>query len=332
MVPTHHSQGARASSTIFRRAGDPVNAHYRHTQIGWAILGVVAAVAVLVLPRLPAAGTGVPGGPLLVVLALVVLLFSTLTVEVDGEAIRLRFGIGLVRKRIGLAEVRAWQAVRNPWYSGWGIRLARGGVLWNVSGFDAVELVLADGRRFRIGTDEPSALVSAIAQARGETGAASAPSPDTRPVAPRGTAAWLPLILVGLALVAVVGGIFWFQLRPPTVTVRADGFEVESLFYGKEFAVAEITAISLETRLPRVLGRTNGFSGAGTLRGHFRVEGLGQGRLFVDVGFAPYVLVRLQEGFVIVNFREPGRARALYDEMARAWPDRVATGGSPSPP
>jgi hypothetical protein len=266
------------------------------------------------------------------VLALVVLLFSTLTVEVDDEAIRLRFGIGLVRKRIGLSEVRAWQEVRNPWYSGWGIRLARGGVLWNVSGFDVVELVLADGRRFRIGTDEPSALVSAIARVRGETAAAFAPSPDARPVAPRGTAAWVPLILVGLALLGVVGGVFWFQLRAPTVTVSADGFEVESLFYGKEFAIAEITAVSLETRLPRVLGRTNGFSGAGTLRGNFRVEGLGQGRLFVDVGFAPYVLVRLQKGFVIVNFREPERARALYDEMARAWPDRVAAGGSRSPP
>jgi hypothetical protein len=36
------------------------------------------------------------------------------------------------------------------------------------------------------------------------------------------------------------------------------------------------------------------------------------------------VLVRLREGFVIVNFREPEWTRALYDEMARAWPDRVA--------
>ena len=138
---------------------------YRHTQVGWVILGVMAGVGVLVAPRLPGGGTGVPGGPLVVVLALVALLFSTLTVEVDAEAIRLRFGIGLVRKRIGLAEVRSWQAVRNPWYRGWGIRWIPGGVLWNVSGFDAVELVLADVRRVRIGTDEPAALVSAIDRA-----------------------------------------------------------------------------------------------------------------------------------------------------------------------
>ena len=74
-----------------------------------------------------------------------------------------------------------------------------------------------------------------------------------------------------------------------------------------------------------MLLKTNGFAGvAGSLRGHFRVEGLGDGRLYVEEGFAPYVLVRLRQGFVVVNFREPEKTRALYDEMTRAWPDRVA--------
>jgi hypothetical protein len=41
---------------------------------------------------------------------------------------------------------------------------------------------------------------------------------------------------------------------------------------------------------------------------------------------APYVLVRLRQGFVVVNFREPERTTALFDELARQWPDRVATG------
>ena len=34
--------------------------------------------------------------------------------------------------------------------------------LWNVSGFRAVELVFKDGKRFRIGTDEPESLIRAI--------------------------------------------------------------------------------------------------------------------------------------------------------------------------
>jgi hypothetical protein len=294
---------------------------YRHTQIGWVILGVMAAIAAFVMVRLP----GPLSTPSLIpvaVLALVAVLFATLTVEVDGEDIRLRFGIGLLRKRIPLAEVGGWEAVRNPWYAGWGIRLGPRGVLWNVSGFDAVELALPEGRRIRIGTDEPQALVSAITQAKGLPSPAAAPGEEWSPLPRRAFGgAGIAVLLLGAAL---AGWIFWSQVQPPRVTVGAEGFEVGTPFYGTSFAAKDVTAISLEQKLPRVLARTNGFAGAGTLRGHFRVEGLGPGRLYVDEGFAPYVLVRLREGFVILNFREPRRTVALYEAMARAWPDRVS--------
>jgi hypothetical protein len=294
--------------------------HYRHTQIGWVILGVMAAILAFVWSRLPPEVAAAAGFPLLLVAALTLLVFSALTVEVDAEAIRLRFGIGLVRKRIPLAEVRSWREVRNPWYTGWGIRLGPGYVLWNVSGRDAVELALASGRCFRVGTDEPAALAAALVRAKGE--APAWPPPGSG--APCRGFAWKPLALVLVPLLAVLGALFWFQVQPPIVTVRPDGLEVESLFYGKVFPASDVTGISLEPTLPRVLARTNGFAGAGSLRGHFRVEGLGDGRLYVEEGFAPYVLVRLRQRFVVINYREPERTRALYDEMARAWPDRVA--------
>jgi hypothetical protein len=298
--------------------------HYRHTQVGWVILGVVAAILAFVWSRLPPEAAAAALFPLLLITALTVLVFSALSVEVDAQAIRLRFGIGLVRKRIPLAEVKSWQAVRNPWYTGWGIRLGPGYVLWNVSGFDAVELDFASGRRFRVGTDEPAALVSAIERVRGE--AVAVPAAEGRPLEPASGFAWKGWAIALALGVALVGGIFWSQIRPVKVAVTPGGFEVETLFYGTTLAAADITAVSLETKLPRVLARTNGFAGAGTLRGHFRVEGLGDGRLYVEEGFAPYVLVRLREGFVVVNFREPERTRVLYEEMARAWPERISTG------
>ena len=296
--------------------------HYRHTQVGWIILGVAAAILAFVWSRLPPEAAAAARFPLLLITALVVLVFSALTVEVDAEAIRLRFGIGLVRKRISLAEVKGCREVRNPWYTGWGIRLGPGYVLWNVSGFDAVELDFASGRRFRVGTDEPAALVSAIERVKGE--ALAVPAADAPPLEPSGGVAWKGWAIALVLGVGLVGGIFWSQIRPVKVAVAPEGFEVKTLFYGATFAAADVTAVSLETKLPRVLMKTNGFGGAGTLRGHFRVEGLGDGRLYVDEGFAPYLLVRLRQGYVVVNFREPERTRALYDQMARTWPDRVS--------
>jgi hypothetical protein len=297
--------------------------HYRHTQVGWVILGVIAAILAFVWSRLPPEAAVAAGFPLLLVAALTLLVFSALTVEVDAEAIRLRFGIGLVRKRIPIGEVKGWREVRNPWYTGWGIRLGPGYVLWNVSGRDAVELALAGGRGFRIGTDQPAELTAAISRAKGEAPAWPPPGFDGPSVDPRREFGWKPLALVLVPLLGLVGVAFWLQMQPPRVTVRPDGMEVQSLFYGKAFPASDVTSISLLPTLPPVLARTNGFAGAGSLRGHFRVEGLGDGRLFVEQRSAPYVLVRLREGFVVVSFREPERTRALYEELARAWPDRV---------
>jgi hypothetical protein len=302
-----------------------MNPHYRHTQVGWAVLVAAGAVLAFIWATLPPEAVAAARVPLLFVAALLLLVFSALTVEVDAEAIGLRFGIGLVRKRIPLAEVKGWRAVRNPWYTGWGIRLGPGYVLWNVSGRGAVELDFASGRRFRVGTDEPEALLSAIARVKGDTAPAPNALGDGRPLEPSGGVAWKGWATAFALVGALFGGVLWSTIRPVRVAVAPEGFSVDTLFYGDSFAAAEITTVSLEARLPRVLWKSNGFAGAGTLRGHFQVEGLGDGRLYVEEGFAPYVMVRLRRGFVVINYREPEKTRALYDEMAREWPERVVS-------
>jgi hypothetical protein len=61
-------------------------------------------------------------------------------------------------------------AVTNPWYYGWGIRWTPKGPLYNVSGFEAVEIRMLSGKSFRIGTDEPDLLRQAIDKAIGGKG------------------------------------------------------------------------------------------------------------------------------------------------------------------
>jgi len=59
--------------------------------------------------------------------------------------------------------------VRNQWWWGWGIRLIPGGWLYNVSGLDAVELKMKNGRIFRIGTDEAQRLAEFIQAKRSKS-------------------------------------------------------------------------------------------------------------------------------------------------------------------
>ncbi len=89
-------------------------------------------------------------------------LFASLTVEIDAEHLRIRFGIGLIRKRFPLDQIDTCRSVKNSWLYGWGIRLTPHGWLYNVSGLEAVELKMKSGKTYRIGTDEPAALTAAL--------------------------------------------------------------------------------------------------------------------------------------------------------------------------
>lgn len=137
---------------------------YRHTQmLSWWILALVM-IGIVVSAWLAVFDWPLAGIATCLCLAAVLILFFSLTVKVDQHAIVVAFGPGLVHKRIALSQVRASRTVRNKWYYGWGVRLIPGGLLYNVAGLDAVELEMVNGRRYRIGTDEPDKLNQAIAK------------------------------------------------------------------------------------------------------------------------------------------------------------------------
>jgi hypothetical protein len=154
-------------------------AFYRRRQrarvLGTVLLGAVLVVGFLALTR----PHGAQFLPTLFVLVVVQLMMGSLEVEVAGGAVRVRFGIGWPRFSFPLDEIVSWEAVRNqPWW-GWGIRLTPQGWLFNVSGLDAVELGFRNGRRVRIGTDDPAGLSAAIRDALSTNGAESHSTPVT---------------------------------------------------------------------------------------------------------------------------------------------------------
>jgi len=134
---------------------------YRHTQVGRITIAVMAIAWVAMLWW--SVRVSQPASVMLAVLfGCLLALFSTLTVIVRDQAIEVFFGPGLIRRRIPLRRIREVREVRTPWYYGWGIRLTPYGWLWNVSGLGGVEVQFDDGRRFRIGSDEPAKLAEAI--------------------------------------------------------------------------------------------------------------------------------------------------------------------------
>ena len=91
--------------------------------------------------------------------------FSSLNTEVDGQNLRWWFGKGFWRKTVPLADIASAEPVTNKWWWGWGIRYYGKGWLYNVSGLDAVEIILKSGKHIRIGTDDPQGLAKALSAA-----------------------------------------------------------------------------------------------------------------------------------------------------------------------
>jgi hypothetical protein len=139
---------------------------YRHTQFGVltiaTFIGVLAIAGVIFFQSKEVIGIVMAG-----VFVLIALAFSSLTVSVDGGAVRFFFGIGIIRKTYLLSDIESARPVRNSWLYGWGIRYTPHGWLYNVSGLGAVELQLRSGKKVRIGSDEPERLADAINGALG---------------------------------------------------------------------------------------------------------------------------------------------------------------------
>jgi hypothetical protein len=101
-------------------------------------------------------------GPFLVLMALLMANFASLTVTVDEREVRWRFGRGPVGRRVPLERVRGVEVRHSPWYWGWGIRWTPHGWLWRSHGLDAVWLELDDGRHVGVGTQDPAGLAQAL--------------------------------------------------------------------------------------------------------------------------------------------------------------------------
>ena len=147
--------------------------NYKHTQISYLILAATLVVLVLfVWAYLTASmeapsydsGTNLAVTAIMTIIVLVLASFVTLQVAIDEKYLRIKFGYGIFRKKFALEDIASAKAVRNHWYYGWGIRVWFWPkmIIYNVSGFDAVEIVLKNGKVYRIGTDDPKNLEQAI--------------------------------------------------------------------------------------------------------------------------------------------------------------------------
>lgn len=149
---------------------------YERTQYGYLVGGILVII-LMFLGALLSSSAGLLGFFLegaeegllvvwfLLALATTALFFPSLKVVVEPSCVRIKYGVGLLRRRIPIGRIESARPVRNSWWYGLGIRLTPHGWLWSIHGLDAVELTYSDGGHFRIGTADPEGLSAAINEA-----------------------------------------------------------------------------------------------------------------------------------------------------------------------
>jgi hypothetical protein len=289
---------------------------YRQTQVGWAVIVPLLLVIAITVPVLLAADLLVMAVVVGSLFSLLLLVFGTLTLTIDADTIEARFGIGLIKKRVPLAEIRGFEPATSPWYYGWGIRLYPGGWLYNVSGLESVELSLRDGKRLRFGTAEPHAVCDALRAKIGKLAPLS--ESDRGPFVAQSRRWMIGVLAFGAFVLVSIGAMFYVESKPPKVTIADDRLAVSGFVYGTDIELAQIETVTLASSLPAIETRTNGFALGTTLRGHFRLSELGDAELYVEADAPPFVVVQHAGGVLIFNAPEPGRTRALHDELVAA--------------
>ncbi len=139
---------------------------YEHAQQANHVMTVFVVLVMLLMGSI-VIGTGDTGSLLMVIaflvfLGVIMFAFNKLYVTVDSGEVSARFRWGWPERRYSLADVHRVDVVRNKWWYGFGVRITPHGWMYNVWGLDAVQLNFHDGQTFRIGSDEPARLATAL--------------------------------------------------------------------------------------------------------------------------------------------------------------------------
>lgn len=104
---------------------------------------------------------------MLLLLGLALSAFTRLTIHVDATAVTWRFGWGFPSGSIAMGEIDRAETTQTNLLEGFGIHWTIWhGWLWNVGGFQAVEIFKTGGGGVTLGTDDPQGLMEAIERFR----------------------------------------------------------------------------------------------------------------------------------------------------------------------
>lgn len=121
-------------------------------------------------------------------------------------------------------------------------------------------------------------------------------------------------ILLGslVVILVIVGGMLIYGSMEASVEVGPDRIEIGGLC-GTTIDMSRVSDILMINELPKIQSKNSGFDFANVLKGNFRLQGIGEGKLYVNSGTPPFIEIKYDDSFVIMNFKDSNTTHKIYD-------------------
>ena len=126
------------------------------------------------------------------------------------------------------------------------------------------------------------------------------------------------LIAGGIVLFGFIGAIWYIGRNVSTdteVTVSNSSFKVAGM-YGATYEFDSVSTVELKEDLPEILEKSNAADIGKVKKGDFNLEGLGLCRLYLISEEGPYLYIKVNDFYVIINHQDKTRTVELYEELS----------------
>lgn len=123
-------------------------------------------------------------------------------------------------------------------------------------------------------------------------------------------------VFIGFMTITIIAVSFLliYGSKEAKVEIMEDRIVISGI-YGTMVKKENITEITLEDSIPRVLNKVNGFNMGYVLRGVFTVEGMGSGSVYIHENKSPYIVIKVENKFFIINYKDSNKTRELYEKL-----------------
>lgn len=125
-----------------------------------------------------------------------------------------------------------------------------------------------------------------------------------------------------LILAGIVVGILMFSGSKPAQYTIQNGVLNISGMYGEKVNINNISSLELKDTVPEIITRTNG-SAIGTMdKGYFKLNDIGDAKLFIDKSKPPFIYIKTDSKTIILNCKDSKQTEELYSKLDDAWKNK----------